>query len=286
MLFRWMSFSLFDIGLNNSRSGTVALSGDHYQTLRSQYIKTAQQLIAEQEFQKAAFIYMKLLKDYYGAANTLAEGQYFQEAAAIHLKHTQDKSKAAECYEKGRMIPQAIELYKELNQDEKVGDLYLSIHKKKEAHAYFGKVIENYRSTSQYVKASLIYKNKIEDPQQAQSLLMEGWRSNKDAFNCLNNYFSNIPDLQLLEHEITQIYITDTPGDKKEVYLRVLKYEFDKHAELEETTREIAYQIIAERVAQNPSIVSELPSFNKKDKHLLKDVLKYKLGRNKNRAEK
>jgi hypothetical protein len=108
---------------------------------------------------------------------------------------------------------------------------------------------------------------------------MEGWRSNKDAFNCLNNYFSNIPDLQLLEHEITKIYATDTPEDNKEAYLRVLKHEFDKHAELEETTREIAYQIIAERVAKNPSIVSELPSFNKKDKHLLKDVLKYKQGR-------
>jgi Tfp pilus assembly protein PilF len=82
-------------------------------------------------------------------------------------------------------------LYKELNEDEKVGDLYVILNDKVKANKYFEKVIENYKTNFQYVKASLVYKNKIGDCSQAQDLLMEGWRANKDAGKCLNNYFAN-----------------------------------------------------------------------------------------------
>ena len=41
--------------------------------------------------------------------------------------------------------------------------------------------------------------------------------------------------------------------------------------------RNIAYEITAERVDVNPEIASELVHFNKNNKSLLKDVMKYKL---------
>jgi hypothetical protein len=68
------------------------------------------------------------LKNAHSAGNALETGEHYQEAASVYLKYANNKNKAAECFEKGSMTMDAIGLYKELNQDEKVGDLYITIH--------------------------------------------------------------------------------------------------------------------------------------------------------------
>jgi hypothetical protein len=276
---RWFDFSLSG-NYNNSGGGNVDL-GDHYNDLHKQYNATALAFIDKKEYHRAAFVYMKLLKNHHLAAQALETGKFYQEAATIYLKHLNNKTKAAECYEKGNMIKEAIDLYSELQQNEKVGDLYVSINKKKEADIYYDKVVENYKSKNQYVKASLVYKNKINKPEAGQSLLMEGWKNNKDASNCLNNYFSNISDIKTLKHEIENIYKHHLTPQNSTFFLQVIRLEFDKKNELADSIKEIAYEVIAANIDRDPSIVSELKSFNKKDKELLKDTLRFKVGKNK-----
>ncbi|MFY7965091.1 MAG: hypothetical protein ACOVO1_09360, partial [Chitinophagaceae bacterium] len=275
MSVKWLDFSIF----NNStqRDGGSINLGDHYYELQQQYNKTAEALIAKKEYQKAAFIYFKLLKNHYKAAETLADGKFYQEAASIHLKHTGQKIKAAEYYEKGSMITESIEIYKELNLNEKVGDLYTAIHKRKEADVYYQKVVDNYKSTNQYVKASLIYKNKMNNEHAGQNILLSGWRENRDAFNCLNNYFSNISDAKQLLTEINTMYHTFVADVNRATFLQVIKYEYKKGNELAEPLKEMAYEIIAKEIKHNPSIVAELKNFNINNKELVKDTLRFTL---------
>lgn len=270
----WSDFSLFGRSTNGSGSGII--SGNHYSQLSNQYYNTAVELIKKNEHHKAAFIYMKLLKNYYQAAQTLESGEYYQEAAALYINYVKNNSKAAECYEKGKMIIQAIEIYKELNQDEKVGDLYSSIYRNEEAVKYYNKVVDNYRSSSQYVKASLIYRNKIKDTTKAQDLLFEGWKNDKDAYNCLNNYFTNFEEKKHLENEIETVYNKEVTPEKKGIFLQVIRHEHEKSPEIKNLTRNIAYEIISDLVRENPQIISELRFFNKEDNMLVRDIMKFK----------
>lgn len=271
---RWSDFSLLS---PNSRSGggTVDLS-DHFQDLHRQYNETAEKLIASQEYQKAAFVYMKLLKNHYKAAETLENAKFYQEAATIYLKHANQKAKAAECYEKGNMIMEAIELYKQMNSNEKVGDLYLAINKRNEAMVYFGKEADKYTESHQYIRASVIYKQKMQDDPAGQAILMRGWNEGKDAVNCLTHYFDDIHDLKTLKREITEIYKAKPAFDsKQEQLLDVIRNEYSKNNELAETIRDMAYEIVSGRIDSNPAIVSMLKSFNREDRELVKDTIRY-----------
>ncbi|KAA3440708.1 hypothetical protein [Rufibacter hautae] len=264
------------IHASGGRGSTLA--SDQFQRLQAQYTQAANDLIEQKQYHKAAFVYMKLLRNEYMAAQTLEKGAHFAEAAAIYLK-IKAKEKAAECYEKGGMINQAIELHKELNNIEKIGDLYARINNIPEAHRYYGKVITVYKGYGQYVKASLVYRNKIGDTSQAQALLLDGWRSEKDPVNCLNNYFANIKDPKVLLSEIESVYTQNTNSKNREAFLQVIKQSYNKHPEIAENIKDIAYEIIAVQLIGNPAIASELNAFNKKDKNLTKDILKYKLSR-------
>lgn len=260
-----------------SGGGSFLIDSNRFNTLQSRYEKLAEQYAENKEYQKAAHVYLKLLKDHRKAAEVLEKGELYSEAAAIYLKYIKNKKKAAECYEKGHAYKEAIEIYKELNDDEKVGDLYAILKNKKEADKYFNKVIENYKTNFQYVKASLVYKNKIGDVTDAQELLLQGWKTNKDPGKCLNNYFANCKSTEELSLAITNIYKEDVTDVNATIFLHLLKPEFTKHEALEEMIRNIAYEIAADRINTNPEVASELIHFNKNNKSLLKDVMKYKL---------
>jgi tetratricopeptide (TPR) repeat protein len=273
---RWLDFSLFSSSGRGSGSGAINL-GDHFYQLQNQYNATAEELLKKNEYQKAAFVYMKLLKNYSKAAEALEAGKYYQEAATVYLKHAGNKRRAAECYEKGNMITDAIGLYKELSENEKVGDLYMSISNRPEAMAHYEKVVSHYKTRNQYVKASLLCRNKMNDGAAAQSLLLEGWKTNKDAVNCLNNYFSGIADAEQLGREINAIYAHDVNEQNRENFLSVIQHEFNKKSELREPLQDMAYEIVAAQIAVNPSIASALRHFNPNNKELMKDTLRFKL---------
>jgi tetratricopeptide (TPR) repeat protein len=277
---RWFDYSLFG---NNNRTGggNILTADDTFARLNQQYQETAEALIRQKNYQKAAFVYLKLLKNNYKAAQTLEDGKLYQEAAAVYIKHIQNKQKAAECYEKGNMTTQAIELYDEMGYHEKVGDLYRHINQERKAIQYYEKVVDNYKEKFQYVKASLIYRDKIKNPVLGQSLLLEGWQLNRDAYNCLNNYLTNVPDSKQVGKEIKDLYENEVTTANSETFLQVIKHEFDKHDEIATSIREIAHEIIVNEAKQRPHLISELKSFEPKDPQLVKDIIRFKANKKK-----
>jgi tetratricopeptide (TPR) repeat protein len=277
---RWSDFSLGGSygGSGRSIGGSVDV-GSKLLELQAQYDKTAQDLIKQNDHYKAAFIYLKLLKNSRKAAETLVNGGFYAEAAAIYLEYLQDKQKAAEYYEKANVTLKAIELYDELHNYEKVGDLYLTLKNNTKARAYFEKVVDNYRRTSQFLKASLIRKQKMNDIVGAQILLIDGWRSGNDAFNCLNNYFNNIEDHKHYAVEIGRVYQEEVTVTNREIYLKVLKHEYRKQNEVSGLIRDMSYEIISEHISINPSVVQELQNFNAPDKQLTKDIFRFNTAR-------
>lgn len=271
---------LLIVGLTSGSSGdggNVYVDSGRFNALTERYEKLAQEYIKKGDYTRAAYIYLKLLKNPYKAAETLLDGKQYQNAAYVFLKQCQNKSRAAECYEQGKLYPAAIELYKELEQDEKIGDLYSLMYDRRNAAVFYNKVIEKYTNTNQYVKASLIYRNKMQDYTSAQNLLLTGWEKNLDGINCLNNYFANISDVKLLAKEIQNIYETKTTAANKNNFLQVIKHEYNKNEHLEDVTQNIAYEIIAEEIMKNRNIIQELKHFTKKDKNILKDIMRFKL---------
>lgn len=277
---RWPDFSIFGSSQQSHGSGTVTL-GDGYHQLYTQYRQTAQQLVDNKDYLKASFVYIKLLKDYHTAALVLENGKLFQEAASVHLKHLNNKPKAADCYEKGNMYHEAIRIYEELNgYDEKIGDLYLKTGNKPEAMRYYGLVADSYTSSGQYVKASLVYRNKMQEPQRGQDLLLEGWQANRDAFNCLNNYLTNMGNAKQVGDTLRSLY-DGLDQVHREPFLKALKYEYDKYKELHTPIRDMAYEMVSAQLPVNQEIISELITFNKKDSQLVKDTMRYRLNRKK-----
>jgi hypothetical protein len=71
------------------------------------------------------------------------------------------------------------------------------------------------------------------------------------------------------------------PAYKKITYLEAMKHEFKKDPKLHTTVRNIAYEIIADKVSTRSEIVNELKFFNPDDAVILKDISRFKTGRNK-----
>ncbi len=262
-------------GSSDGRGGSAYVEGSVFDRIKQRYEELAQNYIAAKDYKAAAQVYMKLLQDNYRGAKTLADGKLYSEAAVIYLKKLYNKEQAAICYEQAKDYKKAIDLYREMNQREKVGDLYLLLNDRENAHQYFQMVIDEYTENRQMVKASLIYRKKMNMPERAQEHLLKGWRQNWDAFNCMNNYFSNIADLQKLAREIDVQY-QQLPNDKRRVYLDLMKHEFKKDESLQQITRNIAYEIVSREVDRHHDVVSELKFFNPKDNHILKDILRFK----------
>lgn len=264
-------------GFGSGAGSKVLLRDTLFDKIQRKYRDLAEKYEKEKRYKEAAHIYLKLLKDETAAAGTLQTGKFYDEAALVYLKYLKDKAKAAACYEEGRSYKKAIELYTELGETEKTGDLYRLMNEEMEALKCYRKVIDDYKSNSQFVKASLIYRNKMNAADEGQKLLMTGWLNNLDASNCLINYFENIKDMEQLKKEIGEVYSLATPDEKRAAFLQIVKIQFNKDESLKEVTRDIAYEIIAEEIKTNRNAASELIHFNKENKTLVKDVTKFKI---------
>jgi tetratricopeptide (TPR) repeat protein len=259
----------------SSGHSSVLLEETLFDKLRKKYESLAEQYREQGQHLKASNIHLKLLQNPYKAASVLEEGGLYNEAAVLYLKKLSNKQNAAQCYEKGKNYKKAIELYKDLGNKEKTGDLYMLLNDRIAANNCYESLIGDYRDKAQYVKASLVARHKMHDAEKAQGLLLKGWSNNIDAFNCINNYFACYAEHDELKKAINDIYAT-TPERQKETLLTALKYEFDKGKEMEETTRDIAYEIVADNIRKKPSIVSEMKHFNPSDKIIIKDITRYK----------
>lgn len=276
---RWGDLSsLTGSGTGLTGNSTVDL-GDHFQTLREKYEKAAQAFIEKGEYKKAAFIFLKLLKEYFRAAQTLEKGKFWQEAASIYVKNAKDQKNAARCYEEGKHYTEAIELYAELKEWGKAGDLAMLINEVEEARGYYEQFANQYIDNNQYVKASLVYKQKLNEPHRGQALLLKGWRNQKDAENCLVNYLKNIELDKKRWEEIQKIYKEDVSSTHRLMFLNVLKHQFVKKNPFADGVRNIAYEMISSDAKKNVKVLDYLPHFNHQDKLLSKDIMQYKINK-------
>lgn len=260
---------------SGSGGGTAYLESSMFDKVRQAYEDLARKYLKEGNYKGAAQVYINLLQDNYRGAGTLADGGLYNEAAFIYLKKLYNKEQAAQCYEKAKNYKKAIDLFRELNLKEKVGDLYLKINDRENAHHFYQMVIEDYVQNRQMVKASLIYRKKMDMPEKAQEHLLKGWHRDWDGYNCLNNYFANISDMKVLQQAIRQQY-KELPAAQQRTYLNLMKLEFKKDESLRSLTRDIAYEIVAEQVRKHPDVVSELKFFNPDDKNIMKDILRFR----------
>ena len=271
----WNSFSLFQNNASGS-GGAVSMDGDTYMQLRQQYIKAADQLIEKKAFDKAAFIHLKLLKNPFEAASILAKGNMYQQAATIYLQHCNNKQAAAEAYASGRMYQQAIALYKQLQNHEKVGDLYVQLRQQDEANLYYRKVVEYRMQGHQYALAGNMLQYKMNNLAEAQEVYKKGWLVNKDSYNCMQLYLNNIEGSTQVHKELEYTFNNELTNLHKPVFIRVLKQQMARHADIKQPIKDMAYAIIADTVITQPNMADELKAFEPKDPELTKDIIKWK----------
>ena len=275
----WGDLSIFGTQRGGNGGGGSMTNMDHYVKLNQQYQASAKELLEQGKYEKAAFIYLKLLKDNHKAADALEKGKLYEQAAFIYLKYIKDKKKAAECYEKGLFYNEAIDLYLETKSYEKAGDLLATTNRFEEAKDQYSLLIEEYKSKQQYIKASLVYKYKLLDAEGGQSILLEGWKSMKDPSNCLQNYFNNIADEDECLAQIKYVQEEHTSKLNNLIYVHVLSKQFAKRENISSQIKHIAYEVISENAISHPAIIVELNHFNLDDKEIRYDVSNYQRAR-------
>lgn len=274
---RGMNFSLFG-GRGGGAGGSVDL-GNEFQRLREQYVATASALEESGKYEKAAYVYLKLLKDYNAAAKTLQKGKHYEKAAVVYLRYLKNEQAAAECYETGKIYDEAITLYSKLEKWEKVGDLNVLLGDEKSARSAYQLQLDRELNNNALVRAAKLSKEKMHDLPQAQEILLRGWDENSDAYNCLQYYLANIPDDKAAWREIERIGNHQINAQNDTVFLKVLSNEYAKQDEHREEVKDMAYELISKLLSAGKISAHELFDFNEKNTRLRADTLRYELGK-------
>jgi len=268
--------SMFNSGSDTFGNGTSTIGDRQFESLMNRYEKLCADFIEKKQYKKAAYIQLKLLKNQYAAAAILKEGHLYNEAANVYLKRCKDKYQAAECYKMARSYAKSIKLYKELNLHEEVGDIYTKMNDTKNAHHQYQIVVDNYTENDQYVKAALIYRKKMHNVDAANKLLLTGWKENKDAVNCANNFFASIKDTSKLKQVLTGFYKTQVNTGNEHHFTKVLKLEYNKENAPKKEIQDMAYALIS-RNSQNKEMLSHLNHFINDDSQLTKDITRHRM---------
>ena len=269
------SFSLLG-GRGGGAGGSVDL-GNEFFRLQGQYITAARNLEEDGKHEKAAYVYLKLLKDYSAAAITLQKGKHYEKAAVIYLRYLKNERAAAECYETGKIYDEAISLYTKLEEWEKVGDLNVLKGDDESAHSAYQLQLEREIAKHAFIKAAKLSKEKMHDLTHAQELLLQGWDANIDAYSCLQYYLSNISNGKAAWQEIESIRSHRLTTSNDKVFLRILSSEYSKHAENREKVKHMAYGLLSELLTSGRISAHELMAFNDQDTRLRADTLRYEL---------
>ena len=183
------------LGMNNLRLGSTQGGGAidgwdlDYQTqlrLEQQYRKAASDAEANNNHERAAYIYGELLNDWAAAANALIKAGRHRDAVAIFLHKLSDKNRAARALEEAGLTLQAAELYLELKKFEKAGDLFLELHQEERARDLWQDAVEQ---ASDPLEKSRILHTKIGSLPAAIEVLDVSWRKGTQTKACLKAQF-------------------------------------------------------------------------------------------------
>jgi tetratricopeptide (TPR) repeat protein len=262
---------------------------NHYNDLRSKYLRAANYAINKHDYKKAAYVYAHLLGDYAMAAAVLKQGKHYREAAILYKDHLKNLHEAAECYKEGGLYVEAIELYTELFEFEKAGDLYMELGWKENALACYEDSVSKAARNNDYLEQARIITDKIGDRPRAKQVLLEGWQDIKQPEACLTRYFDLLADdnKDQLHEEVKNFYANGDHKNKNLSFLNVIdgvnkKY---KTSGLESACTNIAYEVISEELsAGNKVSLHQLRNFITADQLLDPDCYRY-IHTTKNKAE-
>ena len=268
-----------NFSLKNSRTGYSAYGwnlGNHYFELQQKYRTAAQQELENKNYRKAAYIYAHLLKEYNSAANVLEQGGFYEEAAVLYLEHSNNKEAAAHCYEKGMLYDKAIPLYKDLNKTEKVGDLYGMLQQYELSHDYYKRTVEDHLKLNDYWNAARVEKFKLKDMEEAQRLLLTGWKQSSKSEQCLQEYFQTAYEInpENMALVMQSIYKNHTNKYLKNGFLNVLLQSPLKAYKTEALAEDIAYDIVSENLK-----LGDRSNVHKLNKFVEDDILKTDINR-------
>jgi hypothetical protein len=267
-------------GLQGGKGGDTWEVDQHYNTLRQKYLEAAHKATERGDFKKAAYIYAHLLHDFAAAANVLEQGKFYRDAATLYRDHLKNIPAAAECLERGGLLLDAVELYKELQKYEKAGDLYRQAHLHEHAANQYTRSAEQALNSGDYLDAARITQQKLEQPTQAQDILLRGWTESRQAESCLQSYFGMLvqTDEAIVPRQLQAIY-SETPDAKRDSFLQVLTSLARKkqlHGEAHSASRRLAYSIVGQQVQQGkPGNLTALEHFHPGDRLLVADTRRY-----------
>lgn len=253
---------------------------DHYDSLRRKYLLAAENAIAQKNYTRAAYIHAHLLGDYASAANVLEQEGAYREAAALYKDHLKNNLAAAECLERGNLLYEAIDLYKTLHREEKVGDLYMRVGQKETAYSFYEQDISEKLSQKDYLNASRIIKEKLEEEERAKDTLLEGWQKSHTPESCLKRYFDIVmaDAAKHPEKELRTVFSKHTPPYRRKDLLNVLDHLYKKQntQQFENAVKEIAYEIVNKQTQTGDrKIVGRLKTFFPEDSLLSADTSRY-----------
>lgn len=278
---RWANTTLFqsdsDSGYNSGRSYTVPNS--QYYELQKQYRASAEQLIREGKYDKAAFIYLRLLRAPKTAAETLMKGELYEQAASIHLKYLNDEASAAFCYEKANRLEKALELYKKLEKNTKVGDLYQQLGKPELAALYYEKVIAAFLESKKYHTAAKYCQEKLQDRARAYELAFAGWFHGKAPVQCLQYCLDGLEVAAAQRDFLENLYQENFTDGRILEFLQVLRTYYNTKEAEQAWVRALAYRVITDHAEEDVNLLRQILYFNNKDVHLSKDILRHRLSK-------
>lgn len=252
----------------------------HYNDLRAQYHRAAQEAMAKGDFRKAAYIYAHLLNDFHLAAGALKKGGFYQEAAVLYQDHLKNLPAAAECLELGGLYQEAAELYGELKRYEKAGDLYAQIERPEKAAAFYEKSLDVALKSDDHLDGARIAAEKLRQAERANQILLKGWQGAKQSEPCLKLYFDRLQeaDPDKLPRRMTEIFERQTPPAKRPLFLNVLLHlnsRFPK-PEIQDTSRQIAWEIAGEAAGRGELLpLKTLPKFLPADRLIAGDASRF-----------
>ena len=188
-----------------------------------------------------------------------------------------NKQAAAECYEDGKMYSRCIPIYKEMNQYEKVGDLYALLHDKAEADRYYNIVLDEHIKNGAYLPAYRLAHNKMDNVVRGREFLLQSWQKNISPAEVMKLYLHSFETPQELETEAVKVHNNLVTDSNDLVFLKVLvldviRKDDSKHSPV---LKELSYKIISNKLGRNPSVAGSLISLNPGDMEIAKEILRF-----------
>ncbi|MDB6113051.1 MAG: hypothetical protein JWR69_4801 [Pedosphaera sp.] len=183
-----------DFNLGSLRGGNAAdfwdIPAQLRQQLTARYRELANRELQLGRYRRAAYIFAELLGDLEAAASALKQGGHFREAAVVYQEHLRRPREAAVCLAEGGFFPEAIALYEKESCFLEVADLYVRLGQPDLAAESCRREVEKLLQREDRVGAAKLLEERLAAPDEALSILAEGWPQSNQAFQCLEAQFA------------------------------------------------------------------------------------------------